>query len=123
MKEKKTKVKSSPDDFDLTISKLDKNKYILRLYITGSTSRSVLAITNLKKICEEYLEGRYELEVVDLYQKPSLAKGDQIIAAPTLIKKLPLPFRRIIGDMSNKEKVLLGLDLREVKENKDSQKF
>ena len=116
MKEKKTKVKSSPDDFDLTISKLDKNKYILRLYITGSTSRSVLAITNLKKICEEYLEGRYELEVVDLYQKPSLAKGDQIIAAPTLIKKLPLPFRRIIGDMSNKEKVLLGLDLREVKE-------
>ena len=123
MKEKKTKVKSSPDDFDLTISKLDKNKYILRLYITGSTSRSVLAITNLKKICEEYLEGRYELEVVDLYQKPSLAKGDQIIAAPTLIKKLPLPFRRIIGDMSNKEKVLLGLDLREVKENKDFQKF
>ena len=123
MKEKKKKVKSSPDDFDLTISKLDKNKYILRLYITGSTSRSVLAITNLKKICEEYLEGRYELEVVDLYQKPSLAKGDQIIAAPTLIKKLPLPFRRIIGDMSNKEKVLLGLDLREVKENKDSQKF
>ena len=116
MKEKKTKVKSSPDDFDLTISKLDMNKYILRLYITGSTSRSVLAITNLKKICEEYLEGRYELEVVDLYQKPSLAKGDQIIAAPTLIKKLPLPFRRIIGDMSNKEKVLLGLDLREVKE-------
>ena len=123
MKEKKKKVKSSPDDFDLTISKLDKNKYILRLYITGSTSRSVLAITNLKKICEEYLEGRYELEVVDLYQKPSLAKGDQIIAAPTLIKKLPLPFRRIIGDMSNKEKVLLGLDLREVKEKKDSQKF
>jgi len=123
MKEKKTKVKSSPDDFDLTISKLDKNKYILRLYITGSTSRSVLAITNLKKICEEYLEGRYELEVVDLYQKPSLAKGDQIIAAPTLIKKLPLPFRRIIGDMSNKEKVLLGLDLREVKEKKDFQKF
>ena len=123
MKEKKKKVKSSPDDFDLTISKLDKNKYILRLYITGSTSRSVLAITNLKKICEEYLEGRYELEVVDLYQKPSLAKGDQIIAAPTLIKKLPLPFRRIIGDMSNKEKVLLGLDLREVKENKDFQKF
>ena len=113
MKEKKTKVKSSPDDFDLTISKLDMNKYILRLYITGSTSRSVLAITNLKKICEEYLEGRYELEVVDLYQKPSLAKGDQIIAAPTLIKKLPLPFRRIIGDMSNKEKVLLGLDLRD----------
>jgi len=115
MKEKKTKVNSSHDDFDLTISKQDKDNYVLRLYITGSTSRSVLAITNLKKICEEYLEGRYELEVIDLYKKPGLAKGDQIIAAPTLIKKLPLPFRRIIGDMSNKEKVLLGLDLRVVK--------
>ncbi len=112
MKEKKLKVKSPSDDFDLTISKRQKDKYILRLYITGSTSRSVSAITNLKKICEEYLSGRYELEVINLYQNPHLAKGDQIIAAPTLIKKLPLPFRRIIGDMSNKEKVLLGLDLR-----------
>jgi circadian clock protein KaiB len=71
-----------------------------------------MAITNLKKICEEYLEGRYELEVIDLYQNPRLAKDEQIIAAPTLIKKLPLPIRRIIGDMSNKEKVLLGLDLK-----------
>jgi circadian clock protein KaiB len=116
MKEKKEIAKSLPDDFDLTLSKLDKEKYILRLYITGSTSRSVEAITNLKNICEEYIEGRYELEVIDLYHHPGLAKGDQIIAAPTLIKKLPLPFRRIIGDMSNKEKVLLGLDLREVLE-------
>jgi circadian clock protein KaiB len=115
MKEIETKVKSSFDDLDLTVSRQGKDKYILRLYITGSTVRSVLAITNLKKICEEYLEGRYELEVIDLYQHPGLAKGEQIIAAPTLIKKLPLPFRRIIGDMSNKEKVLLGLDLKEVK--------
>ena len=112
MKEQKLKVKSWSDDFDLTISKRQKDKYILRLYITGATSRSVMAITNLKKICEEYLSGRYELEVINLYQHPGLAKGDQIIAAPTLIKKLPLPLRRIIGDMSNKEKVLLGLDLR-----------
>jgi len=115
MKEKKTKAKVSTEDFDLTISELRKNKYILRLYITGTTNRSVLAITNLKKICEEYLEGRYELEVIDLYKKPFLAKDEQIIAAPTLIKKLPLPFRRIIGDMSDKEKVLLGLDLIKVK--------
>jgi circadian clock protein KaiB len=115
----KKKVKSSHTDFDLTISKLNKDKYILRLYITGSTSRSILAIANLKKICEEYLEGQYELEVIDLYQKPGLAKGEQIIAAPTLIKKLPLPLRRIIGDMSNKEKVLLGLDLKEVKKKKE----
>ncbi|MGA2822275.1 MAG: circadian clock KaiB family protein [Bacteroidales bacterium] len=114
MKEKKKKVKDSQEESDLTISELGKDKYILRLYITGTTSRSILAITNLKKICEEYLEGRYELEVIDLYQMPCLAKDEQIIAAPTLIKKLPLPFRRIIGDMSNKEKVLIGLDLKKV---------
>jgi circadian clock protein KaiB len=115
MKEKK-KEKSPAAKLVMAKSVLSKDKYILRLYITGTTSRSILALTNLKKICDEYLHERYELEVIDLYQKPSLAKGDQIIAAPTLIKKLPLPFRRIIGDMSNKEKVLLGLDLREVKE-------
>jgi circadian clock protein KaiB len=114
MKEKK-KIKSTTEKFDISVSSLGRDKYILRLYITGTTSRSILAITNLKKICEEYLEDRYELEVIDLYKKPSLAIGDQIIAAPTLIKKLPLPFRRIIGDMSDKEKVLLGLDLRVVK--------
>ena len=116
MKEKKTKVKGPTANFDLALPEPERDKYILRLYITGTTSRSVLAITNLKRICEEYLEGRYELEVIDLYQMPSLAKDEQIIAAPTLIKKLPLPFRRIIGDMSNVEKVLMGLDLRKVKD-------
>jgi len=116
MKDKISKIKKSTKEFDLTVSELGQEKYILRLYITGATSRSVLAITNLKKICEEYLEGRYELEIIDLYQKPCLAKDEQIIAAPTLIKKLPLPFRRIIGDMSNKEKVLLGLDLKKVEQ-------
>ena len=116
MKEKKTIDKNLVDDIEVTISKpyKGKDRHILRLYVTGSTRRSIMAITNLKKICEEYLEGRYDLEVIDLYQKPSLAKGDQIIAAPTLIKQLPLPFRRIIGDMSNKEKVLFGLDLKEL---------
>ncbi len=114
MKDKKTKVKGSTTEFDLTMSESGKDKYILRLYVTGSTSRSVLALTNLKKICDEYLEGRYELEVIDLYQMPVLAKDEQIIAAPTLIKKLPLPFRRIIGDMSNVEKVLMGLDLKKL---------
>jgi len=121
MKDKNPKEKNLSDDFDLTISKLQKDKYVLRLYITGTTSRSVMALTNLKKICREYLDGRYELEVIDLFQHPGLAKGDQIIAAPTLIKKLPLPFRRIIGDMSNKEKVLFGLDLRERKNENDTQ--
>lgn len=115
MTEKKTKVKSSTGEFDMTIADRNVDKYILRLYITGTTSRSVMAISNLKKICEEYLEGKYELKVIDLYKNPLLAKEEQIIAAPTLIKKLPLPLRRIIGDMSNEEKVLLGLDLRRLK--------
>ena len=112
MKEKKTKIKNATKEFDLTVADKGPDKYILRLFITGATSRSVQALSNLKKICEEYLEGKYELEVVDLYQNPSLAKEEQIIAAPTLIKKLPLPFRRIIGDMSDMEKVLKGLDLK-----------
>jgi circadian clock protein KaiB len=86
--------------------------YTLRLYVTGATAQSLCAIANVKKICEEYLKGRYELEVVDLYQQPQLAQGEQIIAAPTLIKKLPLPLRRIIGDMSKTERVLVGLDLQ-----------
>ena len=87
------------------------DRYLLRLYVTGMTSRSSRAVSNLRAICDEYLEGRYDLEVIDIYQQPVLAKGEQIIAAPTLIKKLPLPMRRIIGDMSNRERVLLGLDL------------
>ena len=85
--------------------------YVLRLYVTGMTPRSARAVNNLRAICDEYLEGRYDLEVIDIYQQPVLTKGEQIIAAPTLIKKLPLPMRRIIGDMSNRERVLLGLDL------------
>ena len=86
-------------------------RYVLRLYVTGMTARSARAIENLRAICDEYLDGRYDLEVVDIYQQPVLTRGEQIIAAPTLIKKLPLPMRRIIGDMSNRDGVLLGLDL------------
>ena len=91
--------------------------YVLRLYITGSTPRSARAISNIRKICEEHLEGRYELEVVDISLHPTLAEGEQIIAAPTLIKRLPLPLRRFIGDMSQTERILLGLDLRAAAEN------
>lgn len=123
MKAKKAIVNSQPDDLELTVDNQGKDKYKLRLYITGSTVRSVLALINLKKICEEYLEGRYELEVIDLYKHPSLAKGEQIIAAPTLIKEIPLPFRRIIGDMSDKEKVLMGLNLKVVQDEKDAPEF
>jgi circadian clock protein KaiB len=86
-------------------------RYVLRLYITGMTPRAQEAIRNIKKICEQELKGRYELEVIDIYQQPELAKKEQIIAAPTLIRKLPLPLRRLVGDMSNKEKVIVGLQL------------
>ncbi|MGD0338255.1 MAG: circadian clock KaiB family protein [Bacteroidota bacterium] len=87
-------------------------KYVLRLYVTGTTTRSMHAIANIKNICENYLKGRYQLEVIDIYENPSLGKGEQIIASPTLIKKLPLPLRRFIGDLSNTERILLGLDLQ-----------
>ena len=92
--------------------KAESDHYVLRLYVAGKSPKSERAIANIKIICEENLQGRYELEVIDLYQQPQLAQGDQIIAVPTLIKKLPLPLRRIIGDMSNTERVLVGLDLR-----------
>lgn len=85
---------------------------VLSLYVAGQTSKSIKAITNVKNICEEYLHGEYQLKVIDLYQQPQLAKGEQIIALPTLIKKVPPPLRRIIGDMSNLDGVLVGLDIR-----------
>jgi circadian clock protein KaiB len=85
---------------------------VLRLYVTGTTGKSVRAIQNIRRICEEHLKDRYELEVVDLYKNLPLARGDQIIAAPTLIKRLPTPLRRLLGDMSDEERVLVGLDLR-----------
>jgi len=88
-----------------------RHKYLLKLYVSGATPRSTRAILNLKAICEKYLPGAYNLEVIDIYQQPALAKDDQIIAAPTLIKQLPPPLRRFIGDLSQTEKVLFGLDL------------
>jgi circadian clock protein KaiB len=87
-------------------------QYVLRLYVAGITPRSQEAIRNVTAICEEHLAGRYSLEVIDVYQRPGLVEGEQIIAAPTLIKSLPFPLRRLIGSMADKEKVLVGLDLR-----------
>jgi circadian clock protein KaiB len=98
--------------FEDILNSTTKEKYILRLYVTGATPQSIKAITNLKKICEEHLKDCYSLEIIDIYQQPKLAEGDQIIAAPTLIKMLPFPLKKLIGDMSNTEKVLLGLDLK-----------
>jgi circadian clock protein KaiB len=89
-------------------------RYVLRLYVTGLTPRSVCAVNNLRAICNEFLEGQYDLEVIDIYQQSALARGEQIIAVPTLVKQLPPPMRRIIGDLSNRERVLLGLGLGRV---------
>jgi circadian clock protein KaiB len=89
-----------------------RERYVLKLYVAGVTPRSTLAIRSVTEICEKHLKDRYDLKVIDIYQQPTLAKGEQIIAAPTLIKKLPEPLRRLIGDMANEEKVLVGLDLR-----------
>jgi circadian clock protein KaiB len=84
----------------------------LRLYVAGHTMKSMTALSNLKKICEEHLEGQYSIEVIDLIRNPALAKGDQILAVPTLVRRLPHPMRKILGDLSNAERVLVGLDLR-----------
>jgi circadian clock protein KaiB len=86
-------------------------KYVLRLYVSGSTLKSALAVENIKRICEQYLRNRYDLKVIDIYQQPNLARDEQIVAVPTLIKRLPSPLRRLVGDMSNLKKVLFGLDL------------
>ena len=106
---------SLTDAFDQAAREEPSEKYVLRLYVTGMTPRSIRAVGNVRAICEEHLQGRYDLEVIDIYQQPTLAEGEQIVATPTLIKKLPLPLRKVIGDMSSTERVLLGLDLRRSK--------
>ena len=87
------------------------DRYVLRLFVSGMTPRSTRAVQNVRAICETHLQGRYDLEVIDIYQQPTLARGEQIIAAPTLVKKSPAPLRYIIGDLSSTERVLRGLDL------------
>ncbi len=100
--------------FEKLLTELTKKNYVLRLYVTGTTPQSIRAIANVRNICEKYLHGYYRLDIIDLYQEPELAQEEQIIAAPTLIKQLPHPMRRILGDMSKTERVLVGLGLREV---------
>jgi circadian clock protein KaiB len=96
----------------MTNSLARNGRYVLRLFIAGTTPKSSRAVANIKEICERDLDHRYDLEVIDIYQQPALAKGEQIIAAPTLIKKLPLPLRKFIGDMSDTERIIVGLDLK-----------
>ena len=100
----------------------DATHYLLQLYIAGTTSQSARAIANIRKICEEHLEGHYELEIVDISLHPALAQGEQIVAVPTLIKKFPLPLRRFIGDMSQTARILHGLDLREEGEDRTARR-
>jgi circadian clock protein KaiB len=108
----KKKESSFEQELEAAAGKSGREKYVLRLYVAGITPRSSAAIKNVTEICETHLAGRYDLEIVDIYQQPTLAKGEQIIAAPTLIKKLPLPLRRLIGSMADEQKILVGLDLR-----------
>src|SRR6201999_3676134 len=93
-------------------------KWELKLYVAGKTEKSVAALTNLKKYCEEHLKGQYRIEVIDLLEKPQLAEGDQILAIPTLVRKVPEPIRKIIGDLSNEEKVLVGLNIKPLTKQK-----
>jgi len=90
----------------------DAERWLLKLYVAGTGSKSVAALANLKKICEQHVPSQYEIEVIDLFEHPQLAKGDQILAVPTLVRRLPAPIRKIIGDLSNTEKVLVGLDIK-----------
>jgi len=105
-------MKAKPTEPKSMAREVESNRYILRLYVAGRTPKSLLAIANLNKICEEHLVGRYKIEVVDLMENPQLARDEQILAIPTLVRKLPSPMRKIIGDLSNTERVLVGLDLR-----------
>jgi circadian clock protein KaiB len=98
--------------FDLALSESNQEHYVLKLYIAGMTPNSQRAIENVQKICEEHMQGRFELEIIDIYQQPNFAKEGNIVAVPTLVKALPQPLRKFIGDLSQTEKILAGLDLR-----------
>ena len=102
----------STAEFEKAAARQDQAKYVLRLYVAGMTQKSTQAIANIRELCKKHLAGRYELEVIDIYQQPTLTKEEQIIASPTLIKKLPLPLRRLIGDMSDTDRFLVGIDLK-----------
>jgi circadian clock protein KaiB len=101
----------STEDFEKALANIDTQKYVLRLYIAGNTLKSIRAIQMLKKICEKYLEGRYEMEIVDIYQQPEILEKDHIFAVPTLIKELPPPLQKLIGDLTNVDKVIIALDI------------
>jgi circadian clock protein KaiB len=106
-----SEIKDSIEAFEQALAK-EGGKYVLRLYVAGMGPKSIQAIDNIRRICEEYLPGKYQLEVIDIYQFPIFAKDGQIVAAPTLIKELPPPLRKLIGSMANTERVLVGMDIK-----------
>lgn len=114
---KTLEVKDSTAAFEEALAKIGNGKYVLRLYVAGMSPKSVQAIDNIKRICEEYLPDKYQLEVIDIYQYPIFAKDGQIVVALTLIKELPPPLRKLIGSMADTERVLLGMDLKSKAEN------
>jgi len=116
------KTKSSTKKFEAAAKKSDVQNYVLRLYIAGTTPGSTRAVETLREICDEHLDGRCDVEVIDVYQQPVLARDEQIIAVPTLVKKLPAPLRKIIGDFANKERVLIGMDLKPKSDEKKPSK-
>lgn len=100
------------DSLESALGQRGKEHFVLRLYVAGTSPKSARAIANLRKICEEELQGRYDLEVIDMYQQPEAANGDQVLAVPTLIKQLPAPLRKLIGDLSDREQVIVGLGIK-----------
>ncbi len=114
----RNKLKESLREFEKALqgSATDK-KFVLKLYVSGATRRSSKAIENIRNFCETHLKGRYELEIIDIYQQPELLEKEQVVAAPTLIKQLPLPLRKLIGDMSDTEKIMIGLNIKPKKED------
>lgn len=117
----KSEIRDTTEAFEEALKggALRRAKYILRLYISGSSARSIKAVYNLKKLCEEHFPDDYDLEVIDIYKNPSAAREEQIIAAPTLVKGLPAPLRRFVGDLSNTQKILVGLDIYKRQDPKD----
>ena len=109
---KRKREKTSTEEFAKAAARQDPATYVFRLYVAGMTPKSTQAIASIRELCKKHLAGRYELEVIDIYQQPELTREEQIIASPTLIKKLPLPLRRFIGDMSDTDKFLVGIDLK-----------
>ncbi len=113
--DKEPVVKFSNEGFEKALLEQKGDRYVLKLYVAGMSTKSLQAIENLKRICEENLPGKYELDIIDIYQQPIIAKDGRILAAPTLIKELPPPLKKLVGSMSNAERVLVGLDIRQKK--------